>query len=317
MNTGILQQLVSTTRPAIVVVCAVSAVTVVALGIFWLQLPDPIEESSTGEALSFSSYSGEDTNKRDVPTTEDTDEAAPSESSPDSHADEPLQWAHEERWELLEPFVPPAFEESTVATGDDGVDATDSEPHRPAGAGRSGGPTGRLVVVTNFTRAQVTVNGEPYPAYSDDGQNRGMQLAANQSHEVFVEFNDSQRIYDITLRPGERRMLMVELTGMNGGSATGDRSRTRRGRRDDSRRSDDDDGADGDGRLTVYSRPPRANVFVGGTDMDDRTPATVTVEAGRHEVQVEYEDGEMSEVKTVRVREGAQVRLFFRRDQED
>ncbi|MFU8802289.1 MAG: PEGA domain-containing protein, partial [Bradymonadaceae bacterium] len=69
--------------------------------------------------------------------------------------------------------------------------------------------------------------------------------------------------------------------------------------------------ADGLGRITVYSRP-RGNVFIGGDDKGQATPGTIEVESGRHDVQVRYEDGEMSEKKVVRVREGSRIKLFFR-----
>ena len=63
--------------------------------------------------------------------------------------------------------------------------------------------------------------------------------------------------------------------------------------------------------MTVYSKPP-GTVIVDGNKSAEKTPGTVEVENGRHEVQVEYESGEVSEKKIVRVRDGSRIKLFFR-----
>ncbi len=175
---------------------------------------------------------------------------------------------------------------------------------------------GTLVVITNFAVADVEVNGEPYPAYSDDLQNRGMSLPARQTHQVIVEYGDSMRVYEIELNPGERRMLMVDLTGMDSSGEAPERPQRREARaqrRDEEEEQSDEEEDDDQGRLTVYSRP-RGNIHLNGEDLDERTPETLDVDPGRHEVQIEFEDGEMSEVKTARVREGSRVQLFFRED---
>ena len=52
--------------------------------------------------------------------------------------------------------------------------------------------------------------------------------------------------------------------------------------------------------------------MVDGNKTSEKTPGTVEVENGRHEVQVEYESGDISEKKIVRVREGSRIKLFFR-----
>lgn len=204
--------------------------------------------------------------------------------------------AADQEWEILEPVA---------------EQAPDDEDFHAIGQSR-GGPTGRIVVVTNFTRATVTVNGEPYNAYSDDGEHRGMELPANTQHRVLVEFDGKERVYDVDLRPGERRMLMVELTGMRDRSGDAPSPRAQRQQRERPTSAQPDDDSDDEmGRITVYSRP-RGEIYVGSRATGEQTPGTVEVEPGRHEVQVEYREGEMSETKTVRVREGSRVKLFFR-----
>ncbi len=232
-----------------------------------------------------------------------------------------IDWQHlarDEQWEPLEPTdtdpqpepepdPEPSIDEATASQSPD-------PPVEPAGSRQQRLRDGRIVIITNFTRADVLVNGEPYPAYSDQGTNDGIAVTPNESHEIYVEFDGNSRIYEVEVRPGERRLMMIELTGM--GESRAERPEPRTPRRMEERVDDeDDDDADGEGRITVYSRP-RGDIFVDGQEMDEQTPGTVDVEAGRREVQVEYSGGEMSETKTVRVREGSRVKLFFRQEDE-
>ena len=165
-----------------------------------------------------------------------------------------------------------------------------------------------LTVITDFSKAQVTVNGLPYPAYSEDGENPGMVLPAGGPHRVVVDYSGNQRVYEIALRPNEARMLMVELTNYNGAPVA---SKSTAAPPKPQEKPEEPEAEDGQGRITVYSRP-RGAVLVNGSDRGQQTPGTVDVEAGRHEVQVRYEDGEVSEKKVVRVREGSRIKLFFR-----
>lgn len=165
-----------------------------------------------------------------------------------------------------------------------------------------------LTVITDFSKAQVTVNGMPYPAYSEDGENEGIVLPAGGPHRVVVDYSGNQRVYEIALRPNEARMLMVELTNYNGAPVA---SNSAAAPPKPQEKPEEPEAEDGQGRITVYSRP-RGAVLVNGSDRGQQTPGTVDVEAGRHEVQVRYEDGEVSEKKVVRVREGSRIKLFFR-----
>lgn len=166
-----------------------------------------------------------------------------------------------------------------------------------------------LVVITNFTRATVTINDETYPTYSDDGQNRGLRLPSGQEHEVRVRFGDSEKLYRVRLNPGERRLLMVELTGMRPAGAAPQKPRPEPRRRTET--AEEEPAGDGTGQITVYSRP-RGTIIVGGRDSGEETPGSVDIEEGRHDVQVRYQDGQISETKVVRVREGSRIKLFFR-----
>ena len=303
---------------ASVLLCGVAEVALIAAGFVLFDARDDLKISPDGEGAEFVSYSveAEGADQASSPDEEVADESDLHESDFGESDLDRIEWeelAVDDQWEVLEPRK---LEEQSA---DEEVDEAASDEVDAPRVGQSGsthqGPTGRLVVITNFTRARVTVNGDTYPSYSDDGQNRGLELPANQSHEVHVEFDDNERIYDITLSPGEERLLMVELTGMSSSGARPDppsRAEPDR-RRAERERASDDDIPEDEGRITVYSRP-RGSVYVGEESTGERTPSTIEVDPGRHEVQVRYEGGEMSETKTVRVRGGSRVKLFFRDD---
>ena len=291
----------SSHKLATIVCCIVAVATLVAAGVMLLDVRDDLRPAG-GEIDDFTAFQ----------TAQSVEPAA-----------EALDWqevAGDEEWEILKPVQ--VDDPSQSELDDDNEPTSQSESStqaieiadssQPAGNRRFTGPTGRIVVVTNFTRAEVHINGDRYPTYSDDGENRGMELPANQTHQVLVEFDGNEQLYEIDLRPGERRLLMIELTGLGEGRPVAQEPPSRQRReRPTSDQEDDEEIEDGEGRITVYSRP-RGEIYVGEQSTGEQTPGTVTVEPGRHEVQVEYRAGEMSETKTVRVREGSRVKLFFR-----
>lgn len=162
-----------------------------------------------------------------------------------------------------------------------------------------------LVIVTNFAVADATVNGLPYPEYNPPGEPEGMLLPAGGPYTVEVKYGDKSRVYTVALRAYETRYLLVELSGYSGtAKAAPAAPRTPppvKKREEES----------GEGRVTVYSKP-RGTIVIDGKDSGKKTPNTVETEVGRHEVQVRYEDGKLSEKKIVRTRKGSRIKLFFR-----
>lgn len=65
------------------------------------------------------------------------------------------------------------------------------------------------------------------------------------------------------------------------------------------------------GRITVYSKP-RGEIVLDGKPQGIFTPETIEAAKGEHEVQVIFEGGETSTVKTVRARKDSRIKLFFR-----
>ncbi len=299
-----------------VIFCALAVLALTAAGYLLFDARDQLTASD--DEAEFVSYAATPQARSQAPVDDGDLDDERDDEQPDE-VDDPIAWsdvdwselADDERWEVLQP-AEENRQPSRQHDEEDEVDsAIPSSTAQPGSTPAPGQPTGRLIVVTNFSRADVVVNGHAYPSYSSDGQNRGMELVANEMHEVFVEFDGHERLYEVTLAPGEQRLLMVELTGMGDRPAPQTERRRRRARSDDD--NDEEEADEEMGRVTVYSRP-RGGIYVGNEDTGEQTPGTVEVEAGRHEVQVEYREGEMSETKTVRVREGSRVKLFFRED---
>ncbi len=70
------------------------------------------------------------------------------------------------------------------------------------------------------------------------------------------------------------------------------------------------------GRITVYSKP-KGSIMLDGEATNIDTPGSIDAPTGKHELQVTFENGETSEIKAVRVREGSRVKLFFRQASQD
>ena len=165
-----------------------------------------------------------------------------------------------------------------------------------------------LQVVTNFDKADVKINGLKYPEYSSEGQSQGMVLPAGGPYTVEVTYDGKTKTYRLYLKPRETRLLMVDLTGFQGGGPT----RQPRASVSNLRQPASKDNAEeGDGRVTVYSKP-KGQILIDQRAMGEQTPGTVTVEPGRHEVQVRFEGGKDSGKKIIRVSKGSRIKLFLR-----
>lgn len=65
------------------------------------------------------------------------------------------------------------------------------------------------------------------------------------------------------------------------------------------------------GTIKVYAKP-RGVVIVDGKTSGQKTPGSVVVGVGRHEIQVRYPNDEMSVRKVIRARPNSRIKLFFR-----
>lgn len=190
----------------------------------------------------------------------------------------------------------------TALPGHQGADDRERLEYKPA----------VLQIVTNFKKADANINGIPYPEYVEPGTEPGMVLPAGGPYNVEVTYNGNTKSYTLSLDPYEIRYLMVELSGFKGGSPA---PSTERNTGDSADQTKEKNG-DSKGRVTVYSKP-KGGIKVDGNSKGQKTPGTIKVEPGEHDIQVEFEGGETSESKSVRVREGSRIKLFFRKNDDD
>lgn len=171
--------------------------------------------------------------------------------------------------------------------------------------------TAVLQIITNFDKADITINGIDYPEYLDPGEPEGVVLPAGGPYDVRVTYNGNTKAYRVNLRPNETRLLMVELTGFSGKAGKAAPPTPRPPPKREAAEEKKEEKKEEAGKVTVYSKPS-GTIIIDGNKQSEKTPGTVEVENGRHEVQVEYEHGEMSEKKIIRVRQGSRIKLFFR-----
>ncbi len=205
-------------------------------------------------------------------------------------------------------FLHPALENDAHAQKSPQANAT-RKTTRPAPKKQS--RTGTLIVITNFEKATVTVNGAPYPSYVPPGEEEGMKLPAGSKHNVLVSFAGNSKQYEVTLNAGERRYLMVELTGYSGTATAG--SVPAQPAPAPPPTDEPQEESEEEGRVTVYAKP-QGTILIDGRNTGQQTPGTVTADNGSRNIQVIYEDGQTSEEKVVRVRPGSNIRLFFRQN---
>lgn len=290
-------------------ISALLAVSLVLAGLVGCERgPEP--EEAPQDRFEPSAITPED---GDAPEPEEGDERADSVAQDEAPADQQVDAQRQEVVVRADSRLDLAVDRARQA-----LDAADAQP-RPVAPGQSRSNKRRdwkpavLEVVTNFEKAEVTVNGLPYPAYLEDGQKPGMVLPAGGPHTVEVTYDGNTKTYTIHLRPHETRLLMVELSGFNGGRprAAASRPTPRPRPKPKEPQQEEEDDEDKEGRVTVYSKP-KGKIIIDGNESGDSTPSTVNVEPGRHELQVAFDDGEISEKKIVRVRQGSRIKLFFR-----
>lgn len=231
---------------------------------------------------------GQDTQKSKPDDSAESEEPADKDDAPEPEADSP------------EPDPPKKTETQKKAPA----------KRPPRSADREEWKSSVLQIVTNFDRANVTVNGLDYPEYYEPGQPQGMVLPAGGPYDVEVEFGENVKHYRLHLRPYETRLLFVELSGFNSSSPPPRRPPPKK-KETKKQEKKEDDKEKSPGKITVYSKPPGV-VIVDGDKKGEKTPGSVELDNGRHEVQVQYESGSMSEKKIVRVRTGSRIKLFFR-----
>ena len=176
-------------------------------------------------------------------------------------------------------------------------------------------------VVTNFSKADIRVNGLSYKEFYTEDEQEGMVLPAGGPYTVVTEYDGKVKTSTLSFRPYETHYMVVELTGYNAPPSAAPAPPTPavvppRDANPEVEGDKEEDEGKAPGKITVYSKP-RGTVIIDGKDTGTAAPNTVEAEDGRHEVQVKYEGGEVSEKKIVRVRKGSKIKLFFRQRTDD
>ncbi len=162
------------------------------------------------------------------------------------------------------------------------------------------------VRIYTTTEALVTVDGKPYPKRSEFGT----KITANDQHEIKVKLGEKEKVYTVQVGPREMKTLLVDLAGYQSPASAAPSG----GKPVSPLKTATNEKSEGDeaGKLTVYSKP-KGEVYVDGSAIGATTPMiNRELDLGRHEVQVKWESGVMSEVKTIRIRKGSKLKLFFR-----
>lgn len=171
-----------------------------------------------------------------------------------------------------------------------------------------------LEVVTNFTKAQVTVNGLPYPSYTKTGEAPGVVLPAGGPYVVQVKAGERVKTYTIYLRPYETRVIIVELSGYKGSPEIPKPPAPPNPNPAAPAPTPGEPTPPPDkklGTVTVFAHPD-ALIILDDKDTGRKSPATLEVEDGRHEVAVVYLKSEQkSEPKVIRSTEGGRIKLYF------
>ena len=173
-----------------------------------------------------------------------------------------------------------------------------------------------LIVVANFDVTDVTVNGLPYPEYFEDDDKEGMVLPAGGPYDVKIVYAGKMKAHTLSFRPYETRYLVAEIPGYAGVTPPPStpppvKARAPEPAQEEPNKEEVKEENEEAGRITIYAKP-RGDILLDGKEIGQRTPNTIESPDGRHEVQVRYEDGEISEKKVVRVRKGSRIKLFFR-----
>ncbi len=275
----------------------------------------PLEQEEWAEAEPTPREPEPPSDEENEPESEPDETSSPTaESDEENREDESVEEAEEQPTEVAQQADDRESERSQEDGVDRPVDATRDELFPGQARNRQEREEYKpavLEIVTNFEKAEVTVNGLPYPEYVSGDDEDGMVLPAGGPYTVKVRYDGKEKVYRLSLDPYEVRVMMVELSGYEGGAPTRSGS-PRPNRRKNSRSGPSKDDQQGNGRVTVYSKP-KGTVQVDGSARDQKTPGTIEVEAGQHDIQVQFDDGSTSESKTVRVREGSRIKLFFRK----
>lgn len=179
-------------------------------------------------------------------------------------------------------------------------------------AARRGQGQARLIIITNFDATEIEIGKTSYPYEYIYGDQQGMIVPSNVTFRLVVSTSpEKRRTFNLNLDEGETRVLVVDLENMGAVAAAPPKPQAK------AEAAEAPPAAEGSaealtGFLGVASTP-RGTVVVDGGPTENKTPARrIELPAGQHTVQVQFDDGAMSETKNVLIRSGINTSVYFR-----
>lgn len=181
---------------------------------------------------------------------------------------------------------------------------------KPRSARRGQGQA-RLIIITNFDATEIEIGKLSYPYEYIFADQQGMIVPANVTFRLVVSTSpEKRRTFNLNLNEGETRVLVVDLENMGAVAAAPPKPQEK---------PQEVEPAPAEGSaetLTGFlgvASTPRGSVVVDGAPTEHKTPARrIELPAGQHTVQVQFDDGTMSETKNVLIRSGINTSVYFR-----
>ena len=176
---------------------------------------------------------------------------------------------------------------------------------------RRGQGQARLIIITNFDGTEIEIGKLSYPYEYIFANQQGMIVPANVTFRLVVSTSpEKRRTFNLNLNEGETRVLVVDLENMGAVAAAPPKPQEKAP-------EVEQPAAEGSAEtLTGYlgvASTPRGTVVIDGAPSEHKTPARrIELPAGQHTVQVQFDDGAMSETKNVLIRSGINTSVYFR-----
>lgn len=179
-------------------------------------------------------------------------------------------------------------------------------------AARRGQGQARLIIITNFDATEIEIGKLSYPYEYVFADQQGMIVPANVTFRLVVSTSpEKRRTFNLNLNEGETRVLVVDLENMGAVAAAPPKAQ-QKPEETDTPQAPEGSAETLNGYLGVASTP-RGTVFVDGAATEHKTPARrIELPAGQHTVQVQFDDGAMSETKNVLIRSAINTSVYFR-----
>ena len=159
---------------------------------------------------------------------------------------------------------------------------------------------GRLIIYANYTTHRILLDDAEIPAYLSDV---GVEVTSNEIHKVKVTADSLERIYQISVNPGQTMVLYVDL----GSKKTV--------KKDDSAAKKKTDASDGKGFITITAES-EAQVYIDGKLVSAKSPVKKhEVTSGSHTVRVYFLDTKkFSKSREIYVGKDATMSVHFTKE---